>query len=59
MEMTVIKEEAFTHVSLETVVACQGEAIWVSTRVSQEAEGAGEIVGKNIYHGFCGKKWAK
>ena len=43
MEMTVIREEAYTQESVETGVvipcSCSSQAIWGSIRVAQVAEG--------------------
>ena len=59
VEMTVIEEEDFTHISLETVVGMPRGGQLGNTRVSQETEGTGELMGKHNYYGFCGKKGMK
>lgn len=59
IEMTVIEEEDFTHSSLETVVGMPRGGHLGSTGVSQKTVGTGEIMGKHIYYGFCGKKGVK
>lgn len=65
-ERTVTKKEDFIHSSPETGsgVTHHGEATrwstWVSylfSKVSKEAEGAGEIEGKSLYYGSCAKEW--
>ena len=58
MEMAVTKKEVFIQSSLETGggVLHHGEATKQSTRVSKEAEGAGEIEVKSLYFGFCAKE---
>lgn len=42
MEMTIIREEAYTQESVETggvVIPCSSQAIWGSIRVAQVAKG--------------------
>lgn len=58
MDMTVIKQEVHTHSPLEEGgrachIGPQGEALgWVGRQSCGDC-------GKNLYCGFCGKKWAQ
>lgn len=57
MVMTVIKE-VFTHRPPDTGggTACHGEATQGSTRTARRQKEQGEIMGKSLYSGFCGKE---
>ena len=57
--LSVIKDHDFIHVSLETAGRVPRGGHMGKDGVSQEAEGAGEVVSKNIYCGFWRKEWAK
>lgn len=51
IQLTVVIERVVTQFPRE-------ESTWRrSLGVSQEAEGVGENVGKNLYFSFCGKEW--